>query len=179
MGLNTLAIQLCWGFSPVFPHQFPHTVPLPVRPYPQILWQARTIGLRQPEAQAKQIQVLCPCLCPQPRAPMHPLMLPWQCAHSHRRACPYLHCHCHVINVAGAATGTRTPPGHQSSLRGCNNAPPEGLGVQECIAAPCRRVLSMSGIAARGRKGVFTPSGQQGQSHLYSIFLLSYSCSTT
>jgi len=73
---HSLAIQLCWGFSPVSPHQFPHTVPLPVLPYPQILWQARTIGLRQPEAQAKQIWALRRRLCPQPRAPMHPLAPP-------------------------------------------------------------------------------------------------------
>jgi len=73
---HSLAIQLCWGFSPVSPHQFPHTVPLPVRPYPQILWQARTIGLRQPEAQAKQIRALRCRLCPQPHTPMHPLAPP-------------------------------------------------------------------------------------------------------
>jgi len=73
---HSLAIQLCWGFSPVSPHQFPHTVPSPVCPYPQILWQARTIGLRQPEAQAKQIRALRCRLCPQPHAPMHPLAPP-------------------------------------------------------------------------------------------------------
>jgi len=73
---HSLAIQLCWGFSPVSPHQFPHTVPSPICPHPQILWQARTIGLRQPEAQAKQIRALRRHLCPQLRAPMHPLAPP-------------------------------------------------------------------------------------------------------
>ena len=73
---HSLAIQLCWGFSPVSPHQFPHTVPLPVHPYPQILWQARTTGLRQSESQAKKIRALHHRLCPQPCAPMHPLTPP-------------------------------------------------------------------------------------------------------
>ena len=73
---HSLAIQLCWGFSPVSPHQFPHTVPSPVHPYPQILWQARTTGLRQSEAQAKKIWALRHRLCPQLRAPMHPFAPP-------------------------------------------------------------------------------------------------------
>ena len=52
--------------------KFPHTVPSPVRSYPQIPWQARTLGLRQPEAPAKQIPAPRCRLCPQPCPPVHP-----------------------------------------------------------------------------------------------------------
>ena len=72
----SLAIQLFRGFSTISPHQFPHTVPLLVRSYLQIPWQARIPGLRQPEAPAKQIPVPHRLLCPQLCTPVHPLALP-------------------------------------------------------------------------------------------------------
>ena len=65
-------LTLFRGFSPVSPPKFPHTVPSPVRSYPQIPWQARTLGLRQPEAPAKQIPAPRCRLCPQPHTPVHP-----------------------------------------------------------------------------------------------------------
>jgi len=69
-------LTLFWGFSLVSPPKFPHTVPSPVHSYPQIPWQARTLGLRQPEAPAKQIPVPHCHLCPQPCTPVHPPALP-------------------------------------------------------------------------------------------------------
>jgi len=65
-------LTLFWGFSPVSPPKFPYTVPSPIRSYPQIPWQSRTLGLRQPEAPVKQILALCCHLCPQPCTPVHP-----------------------------------------------------------------------------------------------------------
>jgi len=79
---HSLAIQLFWGFSPISPYQFPHTVPSPIHPYPQIPWWARTSSLRQPEAPAKQIPVPCCLLCPQPCTPVHPLIPPVLPLHS-------------------------------------------------------------------------------------------------
>ena len=73
---HSLATQLFWGFSPVSPHKSPYTVPSPVHSHPQIQWQARSPGLGQLEAPAKQILALCCCLCPQLHTLVHPLTLP-------------------------------------------------------------------------------------------------------
>ena len=100
-------------------------------------------------------------------------------AHSHCCSRPY-HCrHYHAIAVAAAAAGIKTPPSNLSSLHSCNNVLLEVPGMQEHIVAPRRRVWAVSGTVVRGRKGVFTPPGQQGPFQLCSVFfLLLYSCST-
>jgi len=104
---HPLAVQLSWSFSPVSPYQFPHTVPSPVHPYPQILHQARTLGLRQPEAPVKKTRALrchlalsrtphcTPSLRPHSlRAPsaISPFILPWLPLPS--LPSPYHRCHC-------------------------------------------------------------------------------------
>jgi len=68
-----------------------------------------------------------------------------------------------IANTIAAVTATIEVP-HSNSFRlwGGNDALPEVLGAQECIAVPWGRVRAVSGIAARGRKGELTLLGSKG-----------------
>jgi len=145
-------------------------------------------SLLPPLGPLKMSKLFCPCAaacafdCVHPRTPL-------LCPHSHRALLamgpftssqlplplsllPHHHC-------CRRSCWYRDTTSNPSSPQGCNNAPLEVPRMQEHLMPPHRRVWAVSGTAARGGKGVFTPSGQQGPFQLCSVFfLLLYSCST-
>ncbi len=122
------------------------------------------------------------CQDPRPYTPSHQLHIaPWRgvppCPPSH----PPIHMPSHVAatttaisatHIAAVTAGSEVPHVNPFSPWDGDNAPPEILEAQECLAGPWRRVHVVSAIGAWGGKGEVAVMGIKGRTEHCTVLVM-------